>query len=283
MYRFKRILKRLFSPITIMVVPHDSSKRYSLKLPSVGIVLCTAIWIAFCAYVLASAVKTSNYIAMKEKLDFYRSQFTELQGSIAFIKGAEREFTRLLTIGGQKVILENLEADSGKLDTDAIKQEIEKSIEQIKDIKEFLQEQKNIYLATPKGWPVRGRITSEFGKRQNPINGLMDDHTGIDISAPKGTEIRATADGMVVFSGWSPGNGNLVVIEHGMGYRTLFAHNSQNLVSEGQKVKRGDKIALVGSTGNATGPHLHYEIWLNGKPQNPSKYLLEVEHVSQKK
>jgi murein DD-endopeptidase MepM/ murein hydrolase activator NlpD len=283
MYKLRRLLKRLFSPITIMVVPHDSRQPYGFKLPSVGIVLMVLLWIGFSAYIINSAVETSRYNEMKESLNYYTSQFNELQSSMLKIRDAERELKSLLATGKRDALLERLGNDAGALNADDIKDQIKEAIERIAAIKEFLQQQKNLYLATPKGWPLQGRITSEFGKREDPSHGGMDNHTGIDISAPKGTEIKATADGIVSFSGWSQGNGNLVVIEHGMGYTTLYAHNSTNLVTDGQRVKRGDVIALVGATGRATGPHLHYEVWVKGIPQNPMKYISEVQNVSAKK
>ncbi len=283
MHKFKRLLKRLFSPITIMVVPHDSRQPYGIKLPSVGIVLMVLLWVGFSAYIINSAVETSRYNEMKERLNYYTAQFKDLQASMIKIRDAEIQLKGLLSTGKREALLERLESDAGAFNSGDIRDQINEAIERIAGIKEFLQEQKNIYLATPKGWPLQGRITSEFGKRENLNHGGMENHTGIDISAPKGTEIKATADGIVSFSGWSQGNGNLVVIEHGMGYTTLYAHNSKNLVTEGQRVKRGDVIALVGATGRATGPHLHYEVWLKGVPQNPMRYISEVEYVSKKK
>lgn len=283
MYKVKRLLKRLFSPITIMFVPHDSRQPYNIKLPSVGIAVTILLWVGFSVYIINSAVETSRYMEMTEKLNYYTAQFNDLQASIVNIKKAEKEIVNLISVGNREAVLENLEPDSGSLNSKDIREQIQSGIEKISEIKEFLQHQKNLYIATPKGWPLRGRITSEFGRREDPKHGGMDNHTGIDISAPTGAEIKATADGIVSFSGWSPGNGNLVVVEHGMGYTTLYAHNSKNMVSEGQRVKRGDVIALVGATGKTTGPHLHYEVWLDGRPQDPMSYISEVQHVSKKK
>ena len=98
-------------------------------------------------------------------------------------------------------------------------------------------------------------------------------HTGVDISLSLGTPLHATADGVVSFADRSGGNGNIVVLEHGHGYSTVYAHNTKNLVHSGQTVKRGDVIAYSGSTGISTGPHLHYEVWINGKSINPVRYL----------
>jgi murein DD-endopeptidase MepM/ murein hydrolase activator NlpD len=128
-------------------------------------------------------------------------------------------------------------------------------------------------MATPKGWPVEGRISSPFGRRISPISGRAEFHRGMDIASPEGTPILASAEGIVSYSGWNSGGGNVVVIEHGHGFSTYYAHNSSNAVETGQLVKRGDIIGYVGSTGNTTGSHLHYEIWREDRPVNPRKYI----------
>jgi murein DD-endopeptidase MepM/ murein hydrolase activator NlpD len=109
--------------------------------------------------------------------------------------------------------------------------------------------------------------------RIHPKTHKRDFHTGVDIAAWPGTPVRATADGIVVFAGWSGESGKLVVIEHGFGYTTCYAHNKKILVKVGQVVRRGDVIAYVGSTGRVTGPHVHYEVWVDKKPVNPIPYL----------
>jgi murein DD-endopeptidase MepM/ murein hydrolase activator NlpD len=156
---------------------------------------------------------------------------------------------------------------------EALRGQIRDTMETVKEIKEYLNKQKDIYLATPKGWPVEGRITSSYGNRENPLHGGHDFHSGVDISIGSGSPVRATADGVVSFSGWSGGSGNLVVLEHGFGYSTCYAHNGRNAVKAGQYVKRGDVIAHSGSTGSTTGPHSHYEIWKDGKHINPMPFL----------
>jgi murein DD-endopeptidase MepM/ murein hydrolase activator NlpD len=105
------------------------------------------------------------------------------------------------------------------------------------------------------------------------MTGRADFHSGIDISSSPGNPVKATADGIVSFAGWSGGSGNLVVLEHGHGFSTFYAHNRKLNVRVGQKVRRGDVISYVGSTGDSTGPHVHYEIWKEGKPVNPKDYL----------
>jgi hypothetical protein len=128
----------------------------------------------------------------------------------------------------------------------------------------------------PTLWPVRGRISSGFGWRGNAMGGGGGEfHTGIDIPAPVGTPIRATGGGTVIRSDWYGGYGNTVIIDHGFGLTTLYAHNSVNLVRVGQRVERGDIIARVGTTGRVTGPHVHYEVRRNGRPIDPRPFLLE--------
>ena len=117
------------------------------------------------------------------------------------------------------------------------------------------------------------RISSGFGMRIDPFYGTLRPHTGMDFTAPTGTEIYATGEGMVVFSGWKTGYGNCITIDHGFGYNTLYGHNNKNLVQVGQKVVRGEVIGHVGNTGKSKGPHLHYEVIVNGKHDNPVNYF----------
>jgi len=117
-------------------------------------------------------------------------------------------------------------------------------------------------------WPTKGTLTSGFGNRDGRR------HEGIDIAAPKGTPINAAAAGEVVFSGWGPtGYGKMVILEHKNHLTTVYAHNSKILVKKGARVKQGQRISLMGSTGRSTGPHLHFEVRNDTEPKNPVKYL----------
>jgi murein DD-endopeptidase MepM/ murein hydrolase activator NlpD len=116
------------------------------------------------------------------------------------------------------------------------------------------------------------RVASGYGMRIDPVYHVRKFHQGMDFTAPTGTDIFATGNAKVVFSGWKQGYGNTVILDHGYGYQTLYAHLFKSLVREGQRVKRYDIIALVGNTGKSTGPHLHYEVRLHGKPVDPRNY-----------
>ena len=123
--------------------------------------------------------------------------------------------------------------------------------------------------------PTKGWLSSAFAaERVHPILHLARPHEGIDVSAPMGAEIEAPAAGIVTDVKWEEGYGNMLTVDHGYGLVTRYAHCSKILVARGTRVKRGQKVALVGSTGLSTGPHLHYEVWVNGKPVNPMKYVL---------
>jgi murein DD-endopeptidase MepM/ murein hydrolase activator NlpD len=225
-------------------------------------------------YVFSIAVSTVEYYRMKNNLNYYSQQFSELNTTISSLKKTDNDFKRLFSLGSKDKVLEHADTlDSGSLDMEDLKQQIKKTTETIGEIKEYLQIQRDVYISTPKGFPVNGSISSPFGMREHPRTGADDFHSGIDLSISPGTPVRATAEGIVSYSGWHGGNGNLVVLEHGHGFSTFYAHNKNTNVKIGQKVKRGDIISYAGSTGNSTGPHVHYEIWKDGKPLNPSGYL----------
>ena len=116
------------------------------------------------------------------------------------------------------------------------------------------------------------RVASGFGLRIDPVYHVRKFHQGMDFTAPTGTEIFATGNATVKFTGWKQGYGNTVILDHGFGYETLYAHLYKSLVRKGQRVRRSDIITLVGNTGKSTGPHLHYEVRLNGKPVDPRNY-----------
>ena len=143
------------------------------------------------------------------------------------------------------------------------------------ELDNFFKNQKSLLSSTPSIWPTHGWITSGFGFRKSPFTGLREKHEGWDIAARSGSPVMATADGEVVVEGREYGYGNMIEINHGYGIVTRYGHNSKHLVKVGDHVKRGQMIALVGSTGRSTGPHLHYEVLLHGIPVSPKNYILE--------
>jgi murein DD-endopeptidase MepM/ murein hydrolase activator NlpD len=125
----------------------------------------------------------------------------------------------------------------------------------------------------PSLWPVAGRLLSYYGMRTDPFSGIGSFHAGVDISAPVGTPVKATADGVVTLCDWSGNYGRLVIVDHGGGLQTYYAHLSRFEVIPGQEVRRGQIVGASGASGRVTSPHLHYEVWHGGNPINPYRYL----------
>ena len=131
------------------------------------------------------------------------------------------------------------------------------------------------WAATPSIWPVKGWVTSGFGPRVSPFTEKPAWHDGLDIGAAANAPVQAPAQGRVTSVGFDPKLGNVVKLDHGFGIETLYGHLAKSLVKEGQRVKRGDVVGLVGSSGLATGPHLHYMVKVNGQTFDPTKYILD--------
>jgi murein DD-endopeptidase MepM/ murein hydrolase activator NlpD len=274
MHRFRRFLKWIFVPVTLMVVPHSRTKPVSLRIPLAGIFVSVLMFFVGTAYMLSVSVRTMEYHAMKERLSRITTHYQEMKSTMHSLKLADAEFRKLFGLKSKKDVLEAAAfADTGTLDMDTLNQQIHEAMESTTDIRKYIKEQKDLYLATPEGWPVPGAVSSGYGHREHPMSGKPSFHSGMDISVPQGTHVNATADGIVSFSGWTAGSGNTVVVEHGHGFSTAYAHNQRNLVTVGQRVKRREAIAVSGSTGVSTGPHVHYEIWKNGRHVNPAAYL----------
>ncbi len=186
------------------------------------------------------------------------------------IGGPNSEQVRLseLLDQDQEKIISGMRQSISQLHEDAGYREIS-----FNELLKFLREQKSILAATPSIWPVRGWVTSEFGPRDNPFGAGVEFHRGLDIATRKGKEIVAPADGLVVEVGYRAADGNFIVIDHGHGFSTYYAHLSKSAVKQGLRVRRGDLIGQVGDTGRSTGPHLHYGVYINNVPVNPRKYI----------
>jgi murein DD-endopeptidase MepM/ murein hydrolase activator NlpD len=145
--------------------------------------------------------------------------------------------------------------------------------ESLRALERLMRKAGRVLAALPSRWPVRGAVNSEFGRRASPWGGAQEFHSGIDISADRGTPIKAPAPGTVVFAGTQTDYGKTVVLEHPNEIRTIYAHLGKIQVTVGQRVERGQVIGLTGNTGRSSGPHLHYEILVKGQPVNPRGYL----------
>ena len=158
---------------------------------------------------------------------------------------------------------------------DGLDKKVRAQEQEARALKSYFEDQQALLASAPSIWPVRGWVTSDFSVRLDPYTGDRVMHEGLDIAAAIGTLVRAPADGTVVFNGVEGGYGHVLVIDHGYGLKTRYGHLSRIDVKLGEKVKRGQFVAAVGNTGRSTGPHLHYEVRVNGVADNPRKFILE--------
>jgi biotin carboxyl carrier protein len=158
---------------------------------------------------------------------------------------------------------------------DWLKKEATSQEQVLQELSEAAEQKSSRWAATPSIWPVKGWITSGFGPRISPFTEKPTWHDGLDIGAAANAPVQAPAQGRVTSVGFDPKLGHMVKLDHGFGIETLYGHLAKPLVKEGQRVKRGDVVGLVGSTGLATGPHLHYMVKVNGQALDPNKYILD--------
>ena len=271
---------------TIIFVPHARARFRKLTISSRFLVLCAAsvagvllAAVAFAWAYLGSARRDREYrFAMAENARL-RSTTADLHQRLDGISKRMSDFearTRRLAIvagltdparggvGGPGIPPEaDWKNQSALLDTRLLMLE-----------KQFSRRSAQI-ASTPTVWPVRGAVSSGYGLRTDPFNGSSSVHEGIDISTNRGEPVLATADGTVLLSGWAGEYGRAIEIVHNDRYVTLFGHLQETLVKEGQVIRRGDRVGLVGSSGRSTAPHLHYEVRVDGRPVNPLEYILE--------
>jgi len=232
----------------------------------------------------------------RSKIHFFSSKIEDLEKQLSKLKDFDKkiriianlekgqETTSFMGMGGPSPsdVREKLRAEKDekglvqqmKTDIERLKSEATSQEESLSELEKLLQTKKEVLIHTPSIWPVQGWVTSGFGFRTNPFTGLTQMHEGLDISNRVGIPITATADGIISDVGSDWAHGRILVISHGFGMITRYSHLNKVLVRVGQKVKRGDKIAEVGTSGKTTGPHLHYEVRLNGIPVNPMRYIL---------
>ena len=278
MKKIRNLLRKACTSITIAVIPHDSHKSLNVRVPIIGVLAVLLLSACGSGYLLFLAVSglhyKSQHYELARKVEYYTEQFNNWDSTVTALKTVEKEFRELFDYKTKDQVLDKVDTSFiGSVEIPDLIGELQHTIDSVEEIKDYLSNQKDIYLATPKGYPVNGRISSQYGKRTDPFSGEVTVHSGVDISSSLGLPVKATADGVVIHSGWTKGSGYVVVIEHGCGFTTLYAHNKKNNVKVGERIKRGDVIAYVGSTGKSTGPHVHYEVWKDGRTVDAKKYL----------
>lgn len=220
------------------------------------------------------SVKAENE-SLKQANDAYQNSYAKLKGQISYIEDMSKELARgakmqhspetdeLVGIGGPETVV-----TVGALDKAA--DHLEREVRHISD---RLHSDVLRLASIPRGLPVNGYITDGFGMRRNPFNGEgREVHEGLDIAVDFGTPVAATADGLVIYAAPHAGYGNLVIVYHSNGITSRYGHLSRISVEAGQRVKRGDQVGNVGSTGRSTGPHVHYEIRENDQSVDPLRY-----------
>jgi len=239
----------------------------------------------FVASYARMAWKVANYNALKREADGLRARYQNLQKEVSQTNeqlASLQLFAREVSIAyGIKQKLE------GPSDISAEGKLVPTFAESVQDYN-FLRGANALSLksryarrlgmvAQPSLWPVDGIVMGTFGQRADPFSEEGSEfHKGVDISAPAGTPVQATAEGIVIHSEWSNGYGRLVVIDHGGGIQTYYAHLSRFFAQTGQEVRRGEFVGAVGSSGRVTAPHLHYEVRIGGAPVNPYRYLAKA-------
>lgn len=297
---------------TIMIF--DESRLGEVKTRKISTTFIMFLLVAVVVYIIASSAgfyylsslikenKTlvtykSENVKLKKQISGFENQLVVINDRLASVNelesqvrglavyGKSPESKKKLAVGGKEVdVAEDISEVAARKDKDYFKDlsssltslgtELEKKAQSLSELADFLEGQKLRMGSTPSMWPTNGWISSRYGYRISPFTGRRVFHEGLDVASRVGAPIRATAAGTVIFSGRKNGYGKVVIINHGFGYMTKYAHNSNNLVSVGQKVMKGDRIAQVGNSGRSTGPHVHYEVLVNGVPVNPLKFIV---------
>lgn len=275
---------------TFMIVPHDpEGKSFCLRVPLLAVRL-TMLLVLFSLLFVGSTFVYSSILSRRlihyhkaiaanrqqmKVIDDFSQETARVHQAISELVQEDNELRKLLGLKSwrSKIRLsEGSEEKSSKVSHDlaAAGQKIEEKKESLAELKDWVSQVRLRYANTPSRWPLYGRIVSRFGYRVYPWRGF---HTGLDISGLYGAPIRVTGNGYVSFAGWRRGYGRTVIVTHGFGKSTLYAHCSRFAVQQGQQVAKGQVVAYVGNTGYTTGPHLHYEVRDNNKPVNPVAYL----------
>jgi len=213
----------------------------------------------------ALAARVGELQAQANRLNALGQRLTELGG----VGTGEFDFSERPGVGGP----ERLERPDLAYTLGQVESVFARTERQLDLLGALLEGEQLAAAARPSHAPAPGYISSGFGFRADPFTGGRSHHYGVDFDANIGDPVQAAAAGIVSFAGWKNGYGHTVVVDHGDGYQTLYAHNQKNLVREGDLVRAGQPLAKVGSSGRSTGSHLHFEVHVNGRPVNPMAYL----------
>jgi len=278
-------------PFFVLELAHATNgpaKRISISYKTLAYIFGSLI-----ALVILVLAGCSSYLRMTWKVSHYdelRSNFEHLRMRYKELQSVSRQHTEQM-VSLEKLASEvsvaygfNKRTNSSSLEPDLDNRDLTPTVKESIEEYNFLKtaSYSGIYQqyahqwqihARPSLWPVEGTLRSAFGTRSDPLSGEGAFHTGIDVSTPRGTPVHVTADGVVAREGWAGGYGKLLIVDHGNGLETYYAHLSAFLVVPGQAVARGQAIALSGGTGKSTGPHVHYEVRLHGTPVNPYSFL----------
>ena len=253
------------------------TRRLLAYLFSTFILLLVLAGTLFSSY-LRMSWKASHYEQLAAELDHLRGQYHDLQ---RLSREHSQQIASLENLASEVSVAYGI--DQTGRSAESIAPSVEKSIEQYNFLKSA--NFSSIYHrfayrwlvhTQPSVWPVSGILTSAFGGRTDPLSGEGAFHTGVDVSVSAGTPVHATADGVVTSAAWNAGYGKLIIVDHGNGLETYYAHLSEFLTVPGQEVRMGQVIGLSGGTGRVTSPHLHYEVRVGGTPVNPYHYLAKA-------
>jgi murein DD-endopeptidase MepM/ murein hydrolase activator NlpD len=225
------------------------------------------------AHLNALAQRLGQLQAQVLRLNALGGRLTRMAG----LDAREFNFSADAAMGGPETTIASTSSPQLTSSLERLSQEVERQQERLAALENLLLDRKLNAAVTPSGWPVDGGwISSGFGVRADPFNGHQSMHEGVDIASHMGSPVLAVGDGVVTHSGERAGYGLLVEVTHESGLVTRYAHTSATLVKVGDRVKKGQSIALVGTSGRSTGPHLHFEVVRNGSPVNPMRYLQQA-------
>ena len=222
------------------------------------------------------SVKSENE-SLKQTNDAYQNSYSRLKGQISYVEDMSKELARSAKMEHSPEI-DELVGIGGPETVVALDKAADHLEREVRHISDRLHSDVLRLASIPRGLPVNGYITDGFGMRRNPFNGEgREVHEGLDIAVDFGTPVGATADGLVIYAAPHAGYGNLVIVYHSNGITSRYGHLSRISVEAGQRVKRGDQVGNVGSTGRSTGPHVHYEIRENDQAVDPLRYVTQTQ------